>query len=148
MNRRNRTTAPQPALPSARPAQPAIAVLFVDSDLESAQRLAHTLRGRYATATVPSIRQARSAMSLRMPDLIVTELDLPDGSGLDLFATLRNNPATRHILLMAVTHRRAVQDKIAAFQAGCDDYLVKPVDPDQFETHVLLVSRFRKIIPS
>ena len=148
MNRRDRSTAPQPALPPARTPQPDIAVLFVDPDLESAQLLARTLRGRYATATVPSIRQARSAMSIRTPDLIVTELDLPDGSGLQLLAGLRNNPATRHILLMVVTHRRAVQDKIAAFQAGCDDYLVKPVDADQFETHVLLVSRFRKIIPT
>jgi DNA-binding response OmpR family regulator len=47
---------------------------------------------------------------------------------------------------MAVTHRSLVGDKIAALQAGADDYLVKPVSPDQFDTHVQLISRFRRVI--
>ncbi len=125
-----------------------MSVLFIDPDIAAATRLARPLMDRYATAVVSSAHAARSAMSIRMPDVIVTELDLPDTSGLELIASLRTNPATRHILLMVVTHHTSVHSKIAAFQAGSDDYLVKPVEARQFETHLLLVSRFRKVIPT
>jgi DNA-binding response OmpR family regulator len=77
------------------------------------------------------------------PSLIVTELDLPDTRGLDLVATLHDNPLTHHVLLMVVTTRRMIQDKIASFQAGADDYLVKPVDADLFVLHVQLLSHLR-----
>jgi DNA-binding response OmpR family regulator len=132
--------------PAGHGAPPAMAVLFVDPDVASAERLAAPLRGRYTVAVVPTALAARTAMQHRLPDLVVTELDLPDARGIDLVATLRQGPATRHVLLMAVTRRTSVLDKIAAFQAGCDDVLVKPVGPEQFETHLLLVSRFRQVI--
>jgi DNA-binding response OmpR family regulator len=146
MSIRRRDTAPQAALFPSQAHKPSMAVLFIDPDVASAERLAQTLRGRFAVAVVPSAQAARSAMSIRMPDLIVTELGLPDANGVDLIATIHSAPATRNVLVMVVTHRTSVRDKIAALQAGADDYLVKPVDADQFETHFLLVSRFRKVI--
>jgi DNA-binding response OmpR family regulator len=134
-----------PALPTPI-VRPALAVLFVDQDVAGARRLASALQSWCAIAVVPTAQAAQAAMRHRMPDLVVTELDLPDTTGFHLMATLRGSPATRHVLLLVVTRRAAVRDKIAAFQAGADDYLVKPVEPDQFETHVLLVSKFRRII--
>ena len=124
-----------------------LSVLFVDPDLAFAERLAAVLRSRCAVAVVPTAQAALSAIKARMPNIVVTELDLPDRAGLDLLATLREAPATRNILLLVVTGRRGVADKVAAFQAGADDYLVKPVDPSRFETHVQLLSKFRQIFP-
>ncbi len=141
-----RDTVLQTALVHGQYAQPPMAVLFIDPDTASAERLARPLRGRYATAIVPSAQAAQAAMSVRMPDLVVTEIDLPDANGLSILARLRTTPETQHVLLMVVTSRSSVNDKIAAFQAGGDDYLVKPVDPEKFETHLLLISRFRKVI--
>lgn len=128
------------------PFAPALSVLFIDPDRESAEMLARSLRKRHALAIVGSARQAQSAISLRTPDLIVMELDLPDANGLELMRAIHSAPATRNVLILVVTKRTGVKDKIAAFQAGADDYLVKPVAPEQFETHVLLVSKFRKVI--
>jgi DNA-binding response OmpR family regulator len=142
----DRDTLHQAAFPPGQNSQPPLAVLFIDPDVATAERLAHPLKRRFAVAIVPSAQAARTAMSMRMPDLVVTEIDLPDANGLNIVANLRNSPSTRHVLLMVVTHRSSVMDKIAAFQAGSDDYLVKPIDADKFETHFLLVSRFRKII--
>lgn len=128
------------------PSGQALSVLFVDPDRDHAEMLARSLRGRHAVAVTASARQAQSAISVRTPDLIVMELDLPDANGLDLLRAIHGAPATRHVLILVVTRRTSVKDKIAAFQAGADDYLVKPVDPEQFATHVLLVSKFRKVI--
>lgn len=132
---------------TAQPVRPALSVLFVDPDMEGAERLAAVLRRHNAVAVVATATGAFAAMSVRMPSLIVTELDLPDTSGVDLLASLRQNPATKNVLLMVVTRRASVRDKIAAFQAGADDYLVKPLSPQQFELHVQALSRFRQVLP-
>jgi PleD family two-component response regulator len=141
-----RDPALQTAFAQGQYAQAPLAVLFIDPDVASAERLARPLRGRYATAIVPSAQAAQTAIHVRMPDLVVTEIDLPDANGLNILSRLRTSPETQHILLIVVTSRTSVNDKIAAFQAGGDDYLVKPVDPEKFETHLMLISRFRKVI--
>jgi DNA-binding response OmpR family regulator len=133
-------------LSPAKSARPSLAVLFIDPDAQSAERLSRALTGVSAVAIVPTAQAAISAMSLRMPNLIVTEIDLPDANGIELIARLHANPATHNVLLLVVTHRTSVPDKIAAFQAGADDYLVKPVEPQQFMTHIQLISRFRQLI--
>lgn len=126
--------------------RPAMAVLFIDPDTENAERLSRALRGVSAVAVVPTAQAAAAAMNTRMPNLIVLELDLPDASGFELITHLHNSPATRNVLVMVVTSRTSVRDKITAFQAGADDYLVKPVEPQQFAVHVQLLSRFRQVI--
>lgn len=126
--------------------RPAMAVLFIDPDTEGAERLSRALRGVSAVAFVPTAQAAAAAMNTRMPNLIVLELDLPDVSGIEFITHLHNTPATRNVLIMVVTSRTGVRDKITAFQSGADDYLVKPVDPQQFAVHVQLLSRFRQVI--
>lgn len=136
------------AQPHSRNTRPPLAVLFVDPDTASAQQFVNALGNVGPVAIVPTARAALDAIQLRMPDLIVTELALPDASGIEFIAHLHTMPATQHVLLLVVTARTAIGDKIAAFQAGADDYLVKPVAPDLFVTHVQLVSRFRQALRS
>jgi CheY-like chemotaxis protein len=128
------------------PDPPPLAVLFVDPDRAGAQLLANTIRDRYATAVVGSAREAYDAMRYQTPTLVVCEMRLPDINGADFLAQLRGNPATRHILLMVVSSTRLLQDKVRAFQAGADDFLVKPVEPAAFLAHFLSVIRFRQIV--
>jgi DNA-binding response OmpR family regulator len=130
--------------PTFAPTSP-MAVLFVDPDMEGAERLARALPNLSAFAVVPTAQAALSAIAVRVPDLVVSEIDLPDGNGVQLLARIHGAAATRRVLLMVLTHRATVRDKIAAFQAGADDFLVKPVDADQLATHVRLVSRFRQV---
>jgi CheY-like chemotaxis protein len=128
------------------PDPPPLAVLFVDPDRAGAQLLANTIRDRYATAVVGSAREAYDAMRFQTPTLIVCEMRLPDITGADFLAQLRGHPSTRHILLMVVSSTRSLQDKVRAFQAGADDFLVKPIDPEVFLAHFLSVIRFRQIV--
>jgi DNA-binding response OmpR family regulator len=133
---------------SSTPDSVSLGVLFVDPDTAGAQLLANAIRDRYVTAVVGSAREAYEAMRYQTPTLVVCELRLPDISGADFLARLRGHPATRHILLMAISSVRLLQDKVRAFQAGADDFLVKPVEPATFVSHVHYVIRFRQIAPS
>lgn len=59
----------------------------------------------------------------RQPDLVVLDLGLPDGDGLDLIRDLR---AWSEIPVIVLSARTAEADKVAALDAGADDYLIKP----------------------
>jgi DNA-binding response OmpR family regulator len=123
------------------------AVLFIDPDVQRAEALARPMRSAWTVAIVPSARAAADAIKARLPDLIITDLDLPDAAGIRFLTDLHNTRLTRHVLLLVVTSRSAIGDKIAAFQAGADDYLVRPVDPELLALHVQLLSRFRRHFP-
>lgn len=124
----------------------ALAILVVDPDTEGAAQATTTLTRLHDVTVVPSAHAALSAMGTKLPDLVVTEIDLPDASGLELITKIHSTPATHHVLLMVVSRRSSVRDKVAAFQAGVDDYLVKPVEPQNFLMHVLRLLRFRRVI--
>jgi DNA-binding response OmpR family regulator len=122
-------------------------VLFIDPNQQRAEVLAHSLRSTCVVAIVPTARAAADVIKTRVPELLVTDLDLPDATGIGFLASLHNTVATRHMLLMVITARATLGDKIAAFQVGADDYLVRPVDPDTFFLRVQLLSRFRRHFP-
>lgn len=123
-----------------------ISVLIIEPDRATAEQLASAVHPYASVAIVTSAHEALAALQSASPDLIISELNLPDADGIDFIARVHSTPRTRDVLLMVVTQRAGVRDKIAAFQAGADDYLVKPVDMQQFTTHLLLVSRFRPVL--
>src|SRR5260221_2920817 len=130
------------------PEESGLKILMVDPDLASAERLAAALRPRHMVAVVGSARAALTAIMVSVPHLIVTALDLPDANGVELVARWHADPLTRHTLLMIVTRRRSVLDKIAGLQAGAADYPVKTADPQLFAMHGQSASRSRKMLPS
>lgn len=121
-------------------------VLIVDPDVGGAQQLANALSSTHAVTVVGTAAAAYAAIQKHIPTLVVTEFDLPDTSALELLATLHAYQATQQVLLVVISRRTAVQNKIAAFQAGADDFLVKPVDPQTFAAHLQRLSHFRMVL--
>ena len=74
----------------------------------------------------------------RRPDLVVLDLGLPDGDGLDFIRGLR---AWSHIPIIVLSARTMEADKIAALDAGADDYLVKPFELDELFARVRALLR-------
>jgi CheY-like chemotaxis protein len=82
----------------------------------------------YEVDRAQSAEGALEAISLRTPDLILMDLALPGMDGLALTRHLRNRPETRHIPVVALTAFAMRRDEDRAREAGCDAYLVKPID--------------------
>ncbi|HTU61132.1 MAG TPA: response regulator, partial [Polyangiales bacterium] len=78
--------------------------------------------------TATDALQALDAIERRSPDLILLDLQLPGMDGLELTRRLRANAQTRSIPIVAVTAYAMKGDEDKARDAGCDDYLVKPID--------------------
>jgi DNA-binding response OmpR family regulator len=79
---------------------------------------------------VGTIADAEAALALHEHDLVLLDLGLPDGNGLDLLRSLRR--AGNPVPVLVLTARGAVDERIAGLDAGADDYLVKPVHHREF----------------
>lgn len=121
-------------------------ILIVDPDVGGAQQLANALSSTHAVTVVGTASAAFAAIQKRIPRLVVTEFDLPDTSALELLAILHAHPAIRQVLLVVLSRRTNVQNKIAAFQAGADDFLVKPIVPQTFAAHLQRLGHFRMVL--
>jgi CheY-like chemotaxis protein len=85
----------------------------------------------YEVRQAASGGQALGVAEAARPDLILMDLGLPDMSGLDVTRRLKSNPATRDVVVVALTGRALETDQQACFDAGCAGYLAKPVDTEQ-----------------
>ncbi len=80
-------------------------------------------------------------LSAEIPDLILMDLGLPDGDGLDVTRRLREEERTRWVPVIILTGRSTVVDKITGLEVGADDYLTKPFDPGELVARVRAVLR-------
>ena len=76
-----------------------------------------------------TLSQARCAVQESMFALILLDVRLPDGNGLDLARELKSNEATAHIPILAVSASVLPSERANALGAGCDAFLAKPLRP-------------------
>ena len=101
-------------------------VLIVDDDANTRAALAALARAEGLTVgAAGSLREARIQMGRLRPDVVLVDLKLPDGSGMDLFEHL-DNPSAMEVVLM--TGHASVETAVAALRRGVADYLVKPLN--------------------
>jgi DNA-binding NtrC family response regulator len=100
--------------------------LIVDDDLEVLQVLTEFVKREGFTASVAStLRQAREEIAASMPDIILVDIQLPDGNGLDLLTGL-DDTADPEVVL--ITGNASVETAVDALRHKVTDYLTKPVD--------------------
>ncbi|WP_101050251.1 response regulator [Macromonas nakdongensis] len=105
-------------------------VLIVEDDAGIAGGLAATLRAAgYAVDVCATLGHASAALRVEAFDLVLLDLNLPDGDGIDWLRGLRQGGQTLPVLIM--TARDALPDRVAGLDEGADDYLVKPFEPDE-----------------
>ena len=100
-------------------------MVLVIEDEPQMRRFLHTAleSHNYRPVAATSARDGAAQVAGRNPDLILLDLGLPDGDGIDLTRQIRGWSQTPIIVISA---RGKEQDKIAALDAGADDYLTKP----------------------
>ena len=104
------------------------------------------LEGECSIQCVNSVSEAYTYLnSGSLPDLLVSEVAVDTESGLDLCRYVRSTPALRHLPIMLLTSLANVQDKVTGFQAGADDYVVKPFDSRHLKARIRLLTRIKRI---
>jgi two-component system OmpR family response regulator len=114
-------------------------LLVEDDELLGDAVKTHVHRQGHAVDWALTRIEAEESLAVTGYDLVLLDLRLPDGSGLDILNTLRGRRDETPVIIM--TAHDQVSDRIAGLNAGADDYLVKPVDLGELQARIHAVSR-------
>nr|WP_228530888.1 MULTISPECIES: response regulator [Myxococcaceae] len=120
-------------------------VLVIDDDLKIASICREVLESHgFEVALAGSLADARRALRERRPDLLVLDVQLPDGDGFGFLEELKAERAGSHISVIFVSARTETAAKVRALKLGGDDYLTKPFDALELGARVESVLRRRE----
>jgi len=105
-------------------------VLLVDDDASMLRLLRHHLaREGYEVMTAASSREGMQIALQQVPQIVITDWMMPEMTGVELCSQLRRSQAGSKMYLIVVTAREDDEQVVEAFDAGADDYIVKPFNP-------------------
>ncbi len=118
-------------------------LLLIENDLELGAELQRALNGHGLTSEwVRGVKHAR-ALTIGNQDThfacVVLDLGLPDGQGLDLLRAWRRADLVLPVIVL--TARDALESRVAGLDAGADDYVIKPVAPQELASRIRAVTR-------
>ncbi|HML20198.1 MAG TPA: response regulator [Aggregatilinea sp.] len=112
-------------------------ILIVDDDVDSLKLIGLMLqRQGYEVLVASTGQQALAKAKNDRPDLIILDIMMPDMDGYEVCRRLRHDPTTQPIPIIMFTARAMVDDKVAGFEAGADDYLTKPTHPAELASRI------------
>ena len=115
-------------------------VLIIDDDVDTLKLVGLMLeRQGYEIAVASNGTIGLNKAAEVKPELILLDVMMPDLDGYEVTKRLRSDPALAHIPIIMFTAKTMVDDKVAGFEAGVDDYLTKPTHPAELTAHVKAV---------
>ncbi len=128
--------------PQAKPV-----VLLVDDNADMRDYVRGLLAGRFDVVTASNGRAALDVASRDCPDLVLTDVMMPEMDGFALLEALRRSPETRVVPVIMLSARAGEESRIEGLEAGADDYLAKPFTARELVARVeaqIKMARMRK----
>lgn len=123
------------AMGQARRDEPPLCMVVADP-VRGAELSALLLRARMKVDAVTDAYTLLGHLEVATPDLLLFDIDLPGVSGLDVCKLLRASPSWRALALVLLSTHGSSEARIAAFDAGADDFLVKPLSEEELLARV------------
>ncbi len=121
-------------------------VLVVDDYEPNLRGLGQLLeRADYTVFTAANGRDALEIVIRERPDLVLLDVIMPGISGLDVCAELKRNADTRFTPVVLISGEQERQTRLAGLDAGADDFLKKPVDPEELQARVRSLMRLKRL---
>ena len=106
-----------------------ISLLIVEDNPDVRFYIAECVKNEYRVLTAENGAIGIQKAIERIPDIIISDVMMPEKDGFDLCETLKNDERTSHIPIVLLTARADVESRIAGLKRGADDYLAKPFEP-------------------
>src|SRR5258708_2935976 len=122
-------------------------ILVVDDDNAIALLLQRvlTMDGHRVTVAQNG-RRALASVAVDRPDLILTDLDMPEMNGYDVCRQIKQEPATRLLPVLMMTGRSEQEARLRAWELGADDFLTKPFDLVEVRARCKSLLRVKRLV--
>ncbi|MGD0877441.1 MAG: response regulator [Anaerolineales bacterium] len=117
-------------------------ILVIDDEPVYHEMIAHAMDANkyqfdFASSGTEGLQKAKS----HKPDLIITDVMMPDIDGYEVTRLLRREPQFAHIPILVLTAQAGLQNKLKSFEAGADDHLTKPFEPEELAARLAALLR-------
>ncbi len=126
----------RPAIPSAPLPKNASKILIVEDNIEILNYLNAIFVNEFIVDTVDNGKAALRKAKTFEPDIILSDLMMPEMDGIEFCKKIKADIKTRHIPVIILTARAASEYKIHGLENGADDYVTKPFDPNELKLRV------------
>jgi CheY-like chemotaxis protein/AraC-like DNA-binding protein len=128
--------------PEMRSSEPLI--LMVEDHMDLINFMKETLELKYRIVTAPDGAKALERLETITPDLIISDIMMPEMDGLELTYHLKSNLKTSHIPVVLLTSKSGAENKLEGLRAGADYYIEKPFYPNILEQNIENILNTRK----
>lgn len=119
-----------------------LAVLVVDDDAVARAQLSALVRAAgYEVSTADHGREAWDALQVARIPVVISDWYMPEMDGPELCRRIRARPNEPYVYFILVTARGGKQQYLAGMEAGADDFIAKPVDPDELRARLTVAQR-------
>lgn len=103
-------------------------ICLIDDSLDVQDLIKHELSAWYRIHSALGLGEAKNLLAVEQVDLILLDVNFPDGNGFEFCAWLKNERKTKDVPVIFLTAKHEPLDKMMGFSLGADDYVVKPFD--------------------
>ncbi|MEJ5263393.1 MAG: two-component regulator propeller domain-containing protein [Ignavibacterium sp.] len=121
-------------------------VLFVDDSEDVRIYVSHILEQDYNLYICDNAKDAIEIAINHSPDLIVSDVMMPEMDGIDFCKIIKTDIRTSHIPVILLTAKAALDSKIEGLETGADDYIIKPFDKEELLIRIKNLIEQRKIL--
>jgi signal transduction histidine kinase len=134
-----------PAKPTRPLAAPEATILLAEDDEALSHHIAQILARHYRVITAPNGRVALELAAKHLPDLLVTDLEMPEMNGLELTRRFLDQQGASLAPALIISAHSRLAERLASFEAGAVDYVMKPFSADELLARIRSQLAIRKL---
>ncbi len=119
-------------------------MLIVEDNMDIAHYIEDSFSEEYSILIAKNGKLALETAFLEIPDIVISDIMMPELSGLELCTLLKKDVRTSHIPVVLLTAKTSIQDKTKGYSAGADSYITKPFSSDLLRTRISNLMQMRE----
>lgn len=118
-------------------------ILIVDDDKITHAFIKRSLLAEYDLVSTFNGHQALEELQNSVPEIILLDVEMPGMNGYEVCENIKSNPDTTDIPVIFLSARGELRDRMLGFEAGADDYIVKPFQPEDLKAKINVLIQYR-----